>query len=56
VSDFISLSIIYGFTSRSRIFHLFGDVTIAGQGLLKKNRPALGALEQGGIFVVPRLL
>jgi hypothetical protein len=22
--------IIYGFTSRSRIFHLYGDVTIAG--------------------------
>jgi hypothetical protein len=25
--------IIYGFTSRSRIFHLHGDVTIAGEGL-----------------------
>jgi hypothetical protein len=25
--------IIYGFTSRSRIFHLYGDVTIAGEGL-----------------------
>jgi hypothetical protein len=24
---------IYGFTSRSRIFHLYGDVTIAGEGL-----------------------
>jgi hypothetical protein len=23
--------IIYGFTSRSRIFHLYGDVTIAGE-------------------------
>jgi hypothetical protein len=25
--------IIYGFTSRSRIFHLYGDVTIASEGL-----------------------
>jgi hypothetical protein len=25
--------IIYGFTSRSRIFHLYGDDTIAGEGL-----------------------
>jgi hypothetical protein len=25
--------IIYCFTSRSRIFHLYGDVTIAGEGL-----------------------
>jgi hypothetical protein len=25
--------IIYGFTSRSRIFHLYGNVTIAGEGL-----------------------
>jgi hypothetical protein len=25
--------IIYDFTSRSRIFHLYGDVTIAGEGL-----------------------
>jgi hypothetical protein len=25
--------IINGFTSRSRIFHLYGDVTIAGEGL-----------------------
>jgi hypothetical protein len=24
--------IIYGFTSRSRIFHLYGDVTTAGEG------------------------
>jgi hypothetical protein len=23
--------IIYGFTSHSRIFHLYGDVTIAGE-------------------------
>jgi hypothetical protein len=25
--------VIYGLTSRSRIFHLYGDVTIAGEGL-----------------------
>jgi hypothetical protein len=25
--------IIYGFTSRSRIFHLYGDITITGEGL-----------------------
>jgi hypothetical protein len=25
--------IIYGFTARSRIFHLYGNVTIAGEGL-----------------------
>jgi hypothetical protein len=26
---------LYGFTSRSRLFHLCGDVTIAGEGLKK---------------------
>jgi hypothetical protein len=25
--------VVYCFTSRSRIFHLYGDVTIAGEGL-----------------------
>jgi hypothetical protein len=34
--------IIYGCTSRSRIFHLCGDVTIAGEGL-QKFRPMLSA-------------
>jgi hypothetical protein len=34
--------IIYGFTSRPRIFHLYEDVTIAGEGL-QKFRPILGA-------------
>jgi hypothetical protein len=28
----INWSIIYGFTSRSRIFHLYGDVTLAVKG------------------------
>jgi hypothetical protein len=34
--------IIYGFTSRSRIFHLYGDVTIVGEGL-QNFTPMLGA-------------
>jgi hypothetical protein len=49
--------IIYGFTSRSRIFHSHGDVTIAGEGLQTLGLcSALRALEQGGIFIVPHLL
>jgi hypothetical protein len=30
---FQSIMIIYGFTSRSRMFHIYGDVTIADEGL-----------------------
>jgi hypothetical protein len=49
--------IIYSFTSRTRIFHLYGDVTIAGEGLQNLGLClALKALEQGGIFIVPHLL
>jgi hypothetical protein len=49
--------IIYGFTSRLRIFHLYGDVTIAGEGLQNLGLcSALRAFEQGGIFIVPHLL
>jgi hypothetical protein len=49
--------IIDGFTSRSRIFHLYGDVTIAGEGLQNLDLcSALRAFEQGGIFIVPHLL
>jgi hypothetical protein len=49
--------IIYVFTSRSRIFHLYGDVTIAGEGLQNFGLcSALRAFEQGGIFIVPHLL
>jgi hypothetical protein len=49
--------IIYGFTSRSRIFHLYGDVTIASEGLQNLGLcSALRAFEQGGIFIVPHLL
>jgi hypothetical protein len=49
--------IIYGFTSRSRIFHLYGDITITGERL-KNLGPcsAPRAFEQGGIFIVPRLM
>ena len=44
-------------TSRSRIFHLYGDVTITGEGLQNLGLcSALSAFEQGGIFIVPHLL
>jgi hypothetical protein len=53
----IDLLIIYDFASRSRIFHLYGDVTIAGEGLQNLGLcSALRAFEQGGIFIVPHLL
>jgi hypothetical protein len=49
--------IIYCFTSRSRIFHLYGDVTIADEGLQNLGLcSALRPFEQGGIFIVPHLL
>jgi hypothetical protein len=49
--------IINGFTSRLRIFHLYGDVTIAGEWLQNLSLcSALGAFEQEGIFIVPHLL
>ena len=57
VIDSLDWLIIYGFTSRSRIFHLYGDVTIAGEGLQNLGLcSALRAFEQGGIFIVPHLL
>jgi hypothetical protein len=44
-------------TSHSRIFHLYGNVTIAGEGLQNLGLcSALRAFEQGGIFIVPHLL
>jgi hypothetical protein len=44
-------------TSRSRIFHLYGDVTIASERLQNLDLcSALKAFEQGGIFIVPHLL
>jgi hypothetical protein len=49
--------VIYSFTSRSRIFHLNGDITIACEGLQNLGLySALRAFEQGGIFIVPHLL
>jgi hypothetical protein len=40
-----------------RIFHLYGDVAIAGEGLQNLSLcSALRTLEQGGIFIVPHLL
>jgi hypothetical protein len=43
--------------SHSRIFHLYGDVTIAGEGLPDSDIcTALRAFEQGRIFIVPHLL
>jgi hypothetical protein len=54
---FIDWLIVYCFTSRSRIFHLYGDVTIAGEGMQNLGLcSALRAFEQGGIFIVPHLL
>jgi hypothetical protein len=39
------------------MFHLYGDVTIAGEGLQNLDLcSALRAIEQGGIFIVPHLL
>jgi hypothetical protein len=49
--------IIYGFTLRSRIFHFYGDVTIAGEGLQNLGLcSALRAFVQGGVFIVSHLL
>jgi hypothetical protein len=40
--------------SHSRIFHLYGDVTIAGEELQNLGLcSALRAFELGGIFIVP---
>jgi hypothetical protein len=48
---------VYGFTSRLRVFHLYGDVTLASKGLQNLGLcSALRAFEQGGIFIVPHLL
>jgi hypothetical protein len=49
--------IIYSFTSRSRIFHSYEDVTVAGEGLQNLGiRSGLRAFEQEAIFIVPHLL
>jgi hypothetical protein len=55
--EIIDWLIISGFTSRSRIFHLYGNVTNAGEGLQNLGLcSAIRAFEQGGIFIVPHLL
>jgi hypothetical protein len=57
ILSIIDWLIIYGFTSRSRSFYLYRDVTIAGEGLQNLGIcSALRAFEQGGIFIVPHLL
>jgi hypothetical protein len=49
--------IIYSFMSCSRIFNLYGDITIAGEGLQNLGLSlALRAFEQGGIFIMSHLL
>jgi hypothetical protein len=49
--------ILCSFTSRSRIFHLYGDVSSTGEELQSLGPcSALSALEQGGIFIMPHLL
>jgi hypothetical protein len=49
--------IIYSFTSRSRIFQRYADVTTAGEELQNLGLcSALRAFWQGGIFIVPHLL
>jgi hypothetical protein len=43
--------------SRSRIFHLHGDITITSEGLQNLSLwSVFRAFEQGGIFIVPHLL
>jgi hypothetical protein len=60
VNIWIDWLVVCSFTSRSRIFHLYhvyGDVTIAGEGLQNLGLfSALRAFEQGGIFIVPHVL
>jgi hypothetical protein len=57
IQDVVGWLVVYCFTSRSRIFHLYGDVTNAGEGLQNLGLcSALRAFEQGGIFIVPHLL
>jgi hypothetical protein len=49
--------IIYCFKSRSRIFHFYGEFTIAGEELQNSGLcSALRAFEQGGILIAPHLL
>jgi hypothetical protein len=48
--------LFYCFTSRSKHFHVYGDVTIIGKGLQNLGLcSALSPFEQGGMFIVPHL-
>jgi hypothetical protein len=52
--EVLSGLIIYCFTSRSKIFHLYRDITITGEGLQNLGLcSAFRAFDQGGIFIVP---
>jgi hypothetical protein len=47
------IELIDKFTPRSRTFHRYGDVTMAGEGLQNIGRySALMAFEQGGVLIV----
>jgi hypothetical protein len=55
--DVLTLKSIIYTVLRSRIFNLYGDVTITGEGLQNLGLcSALRAFEHGGIFIVPHLL
>jgi hypothetical protein len=48
---------LFVFTHRSRIFHVYGYITIAGEGLQNLSLcSALKAFKERGIFIVPHLL
>jgi hypothetical protein len=55
--SWIDWLIVYGFMSRSRIFHLYGNITIEGERLQNLGLcSVLRAFEQEGIFIVSLLL
>jgi hypothetical protein len=57
MSVLVDWLIIYCFTSCSRIFHLYGDVIIADEGLQNLGLcSALSAFEHGGFVIAPHLL
>ena len=57
LSDLCFLKKVYCFTSCSRIFHQYKDVTITGEVLQNLDLClALRAFEQGGIFILPHIL
>jgi hypothetical protein len=57
ISSIFDIMRMTDFTSHSRIFHLYGDITIAGEGLQNLGLcSALRVFKQGGIFIVPHLL